>query len=379
MNCTCEILTAEAGKWHCATCGADWEIVPPRPLDFLNPTASSLERALECPASVVLPGVVESSDYAERGHVIHTFVRNVIAGADHAAELAKVVDPAHRATCAAIRFKDLVGDLTNVRAEVSYALDVEDETARVLGLNLGRKYPSLTRTQFAGTNDWEGLRLDGMPVADDLKTGWERVTPCKYNVQAKFHSRAIQLVTGAAEVEGRISYLDSDGSVDVDSHVFTAFELDSFGDELVELPIRIDHARRVYAMTGQVTVKSGDWCKYCPAMPACPKYTALARTMATDIDAIKGRLLIMTPDEQGIAWQRRTEIKNMLEVVDDGLKAIAREHPIPLPDGRKEVRSTDSHSRSFDAGRARALLAEKGATEAEILKTMNELDALAPA
>jgi hypothetical protein len=326
-------------------------------------TASAIERLLACPASAVLPHVHQSSEDADRGSAIHGFIRGVLAGQPRGDCLANVPE-AWRATCAGIDFAKLVGDISNVRAEVAYAVDVEEGLATTLGQNIGRKYPALGESFVCGTNDYEGQRFDGVEVAGDVKTGLQ-VTRTEHNPQAKFHALARYCATGAPEVEVRLSYIGWTGKVTHDSHVFTAFDLDEFMDELRELQAHIAAARLRYLTSGDVTVSSGDHCKYCPAMAACPAYTALARTMAADIADIEGRLEALTPYEQGVAWTKAKEVERLVERVLGGLKALAERDAIPLESG-KVVKAITFEQHRFDADAALALLRELGATQAQV-------------
>ena len=328
-----------------------------------KPSASGLQRVLECTASVVLPGVHTSGIHAERGTAIAAFIRRaMVGGVDAALKLVPVDE--WRETCRTLDWRKLCGDLSDVRGEMAYALDVSAGTARELGSNLGRKYPATGPSEIVGTCDIEGMRIDGVPVVADVKTGLS-VTPCEENAQIKYFALVTMLRTGAPEVEGRILYLREDGDVLVDPHTFTAFDLESFRDELGEMLARVRHAEERSARGETLTVYGGEHCKYCPAMQACPRFTALARAMVTDLPAVKTRLAMMPPEEQGRAWVLANDIEKLLEDVQTSLKEIAREHPIPLPNGQvvKETRSTAT---SFDRETALAMLRARGATEEEI-------------
>lgn len=334
----------------------------------MDDTASALERAFACPPSTFLPQVNESNEDADRGSEIHKFVRNVAAGMPIATALL-LVPKEHQAVCQGIDFARVCGDLSNVRAEVSYAIDVERSEVRELGINLGRKYPPRRPAEFAGTNDIEGRRIDDVEVVGDVKTG-ELVTPCRDNPQMKFHARARQLATGASEVEGRLIYIRRDGKVMLDCHTFRAFELETFQDEAVFFIERREAARARYEATGQVTVSTGDHCKYCPAMTACPRYVALARSMVVDVvelgtDVAARGFVTMTPEQMGIAWAKLTDIGRVHDQIKEGLKAMAKQGSFPLPNG-KMVRMIEFARSDFSREKAFELMRAKGATQAEI-------------
>jgi hypothetical protein len=330
----------------------------------INPTASALERVGECTASHVLPAAHTTSGYAKRGQVIASFVRRVLGGMPRAEAAALVADPDWRTTCTLLDFTKLVGDLSMVRGEMAYALNVETDDVRELGTNLGRNYPPLEENEIGGTDDIEGMRIDDVPVVIDVKTG-QPVTACCDNPQIKFFARVLQLRTGAQEVEGRIAYVSDDGHVEVDSHTFSAFDLDSFGDDLAEIVRRVASARTRHAAGEVLTVSSGSHCRYCPAMAACPRYTALARTMVGDVEDMTARLGVMTPEQQGVAYEKAKEIEKFLGVVLDGLKELARQNPIPLRSG-KFYKETKSHSTHLNTPLALAMLREYGVTDVQI-------------
>lgn len=331
---------------------------------MINPTASGVERVIECTASHVLPGIATSNKYAKRGTEIAAFIRRVLGGMSREESAKLVPDEKWRATCMHLDFAKLVGDLSQVRGEMAYALDVETDAVRELGSNIGRNYPALAPTEIGGTDDIEGMRIDDVPVVIDVKTG-QPVTRCQDNPQIKFFARILQLRTGAAEVEGRIAYVREDGHIDRDCWTFSAFELDSFGDELAEMVDRVASARRHLTDGGTLTVRSGDHCTYCPAMAACPRYTALARTMVSDVEQINAQLGMMTPEQQGIAWEKARAIEKLLGTVVDGLKALAKQAPIPLPTG-KTVKPIEVERHSLVQESALTLLRKKGATAEEI-------------
>lgn len=329
------------------------------------PTASSLERVLECPASVVLPQIFAGvGEDAERGTAIGRFVRDVLAGEPFEASLERVPRPEWRATCAALDFRTICGDLVDVRAEVAYAVDPAQQTARLLGLNLGRQYPDLADGEFCGTNDLEGRTASGREVVCDLKSGRE-VTSCAVNPQLMFHALARWLVTGATEVEARILYVREDGRVFPDAHVFTAYELELYADALESLVTRIRETREGHAREGlgAIVVTEGRWCGYCPAYSACPAKTALARAMLPELRAVSTES--MTLEEAGAAWIFASEAEKLARAVKDRLNDMARMAPLPTRPG-KVVRETVSHSTVFAQGQAIALLREKGVTQAEI-------------
>lgn len=326
-------------------------------------TASALERVFECPASVVLPQITTTSEWAARGTTIHGFARNIIAGVPYPDAIAQV-EPEWQEICRAVDFSRLGADLRAVRAEAAYAWNVHTRTARFLGLNIGREY-EVERGEIPGTNDIEGVRLDGVPVVIDIKTG-QRVTVCRDNPQMMFHALMARSRTGAEEVQARILYIAPDGSVSPDTWVFDSFDLDAFADDLEKVENAIDQAEAQLAEKGTVTVHTGDWCKHCPAMQVCPAYVGMARRMVTDLDDVRVKLETLTPEEQGRAWVIAKQAEVLAETVLDGLKKIVKANgPIPLADG-SSVRSLSFVRNDFNGKAALKLLRDKGVPSEEI-------------
>lgn len=331
------------------------------------PTASALERVMACSASHVLPAIYDSSAYADRGVAIARFIRAVLGGAPVDAALTAIPDPAWRDTCKHLQWQKVVGDLSHVRGEVAYALDVETDEVAELGQNIGRAYPALGPNQIAGSDDIEGVRLDDVPVVADVKTGHLEVTACEENAQIRFFCRVRQLLLNAPIVEGRILYVREDGFVRPDCHEFGAFDLESFQDDLRTMVRRVAEARLQYANGEALPVSSGDHCRYCPGKASCPRYTALARAMLPDLTNVAARLASMSPEDQGRAVVLAKDCERLLGAVLDALKELAHSAPIPLPNG-KTFKVTEYERNDFSRERAVAALRERGATDEDIAK-----------
>lgn len=342
-------------------------------------TASALERVLACPASAALPAIYSSGEDAERGRQIGAYVRAVLGGVAVDKALLPVA-PQWRETCKSLQWQKLVGDLHEVRGEMAYGIHPDTMEVRELGSNLGRNYPKIPDGWIAGTNDIEGARaLDDVPVAIDIKSGQE-VTAAEENPQVRFHALARHLMTGAPEAEGRIAYVREDGRVFLDAHLFDAFDLQAYADELADGRERVHRAIERFAAGEPLSVSSGSWCKYCPAMAACPRYTALARSalptlqelvQGGDVEAVKARFAVMPQEEQARAWRIVVEIGRLHEMMDTALRALAKQRRIPLGDGKvlREITGTTSR---FNQGRAVESLRKRGATDAEIVALWDE-------
>ena len=325
------------------------------------PTASSLERVLACPASHVLPQVRTTGEAAERGSAIGRYVRDILAGEDADIAIARVPQAKWKATCRGLDWEAICGDLVpeTIRAEVAYGVvPNEFDGARLLGVNLGRRYPKLLPNEYAGTNDLEGRAEDGYGVVGDLKSGLD-VTACGANPQMRFHALARSVVTGKP-VEARVLQIRESGRVDVDAHLFTSLELDSFADELTELVVRIDAARSVYLAGGQPDVNAGSHCRYCHAKWSCPAFTLPARSALPAPSA--GPL---SDDEAMAAWQKIREVKAWAVEAEARMKDLARSRPFPVRWG-KELREITFTRETFSSERAQDVIRALGGTNEQV-------------
>ena len=335
-------------------------------------TASSGERVFACPTSVVLPRVDSTSEDAERGSDIHGFTSRRIRGMNKTAALSMVA-PANRPMCEALRIEEALSGLTDVRAEVSYAYDAAAETWRELGEDLGRRYPPTAATEIAGSIDVEGTRADGIPVAADWKFGFGNLTPCRDNVQILYFARVLSMKHGASEVEGRLMTGRPNGRVSVDSHVFSAFDLDVFADRMVRAHERVEAARETLRRGDTPPVAIGPHCRYCPCLPSCPAYAGLVRSMVPDVERLADQVEAMTPEQGGAAWLKLQSNELLAERVRVGLKALASRAPLPVGNGKAVTELTVPVTR-FVAARALEMLKAKGATEEDIESLYNTAD-----
>ena len=319
-----------------------------------------------CSGSLVLPRAAKTSEIAERGTEIHAFIRRVLRGSSRDASLA-LVPTAWKTTCAGIDFQRLVGDLSNVRSEIAFSLDVATDEVKELGQNIGRNYPPPPNaTTIYGSSDIIGSLEDGTWSVDDVKTGYGDVTPPEENMQLLFFALILSLLHGGSKVASRLKHIRADGKVFSEAHVYDQFALDEYASKLVELVEREAKARAQYAATGTVDVHEGPWCTYCPARSSCPAKMSLMRLMLPELEAVSGKVFMMTKAEQGRAWElAHDRIAPLLESVLDSLKESAKEEMIPLPNGKMLAPSPQSRE-TFSTVHGIELLRKLGATDAQI-------------
>ncbi len=323
-------------------------------------TASALERVHACPASVALPQVITTSEYAERGNAIHLFCERVISG-EMPRDVALAMAPkAYRDTCKGIDFDKILVGLVNVKAETSYAVGL-DGTVRLLGHGIGRRYV-VQPGEVPGTTDVRAVHdASDRVVVIDFKTGRD-VTDCEDNFQLAFAAYAEAALRDADECEARIVYIHDDGKHHVDPCLFTRFDLELFHARMVDAYERAAEAVAAQQAGRRLTVNPGDHCRYCPAFPVCPAQVSLARAMVDGAEFDTKEPL--TPESAGLAWEKLKRFEAVYESVRESLRAYAKVTPLPLTNG-KELRETSYSKTSFSATKAKAFLSQEQLEDCE--------------
>ena len=289
---------------------------------FAWPSCSGLDRAIACPASCTLPQLKQPPGiWAERGTKIHKFLELAgTVGRDQA--LASVADDDVRAICEAI---DVSVIPQGAEHEVALGLDLESGKAQRYDLREHRGYPD--DGLLHGTADlvWTG---GGFVYVLDFKTGRSRKSASEA-WQLKGLAVMACAYAGIQQARVGLAYLNDDGSWAQDWD-----ELDEFA--LADAQVQIASIYRK-AKAGVFSV--GEHCKYCPSLYVCPMQAQLARRMVPTLEEIDNRLAVMTPEERGQAWEKVGVAEALLDRIEDSLKQMAANEPIPLPSGKtlKEV------------------------------------------
>jgi len=314
------------------------------------PSVTSLERAYECPASHVLPRVIEPAEIAaELGTNVHAFiVRSREAGRDAALAEIPVTAP-HRMFCEQLPLDALPegGEL-----EVAFAYDPQTARARVLGRNIDREYErhGLLPHEVPGTADIVGVVGDTVVVLD-WKTGRFDLGPAIRSWQL----RALALFAARVyrKTRARVGYwyLREDGTIHEEAAELDIVDLEVMAGTILAT---VNGIQRLAASEGVPDTKIGGWCRFCPSIRYCPGHTQLLRA-ALVLDPE----LALTPDHFGAAWQLIERVSPILESIKKSLQDIARESPFPTPDGRT-VKPVLVEKESLDPAATAAVLAEYG-------------------
>lgn len=319
------------------------------------PTASRLERAMNCAASCVLPVVERVGGEAQtQGKAVHKFLEDVRnnGGGEEGRELALAsVSDEYLPLCAAIDLAALPVNPEEFAAEVAFAWHWVTDTARELGRGLDRDYAEALDTEFVGTADVVGVLPDAVWVGD-FKPRWSpNVTPAARNYQLKFLALAACRAYGRNEAHVELIHVGPDGAWH-DRAKFDAYELDLFAGELRGLAEYVAQAR---AMPEVATATEGPWCKFCPSFAACPAKRSLALALAQAPDNV----IQLSPETAGAAWARLKAARQVLDRVEEVLESYARETPFTTPDG-VVVQAGERRMEKIDGNAARPVLERLG-------------------
>lgn len=286
---------------------------------MIKPTASGLERAMRCGASLRLPVIESTSAAAEAGAARHAFLARVrVVGRD--AALAEVPEE-HRAICAALPVDELPTDLA---CEVAYAYDVAADSCREIGRNVGRNYGVLAPMELAGTADVVGVAEDRVYVADYKSAGYRGRAADSMQLRFLALAAATYHSVPAARVE--IIRLTDDGGVSRSWHDYDELDLDAFAHEL----------REWFARAGQGGPVEGPWCHGCKSALHCPAKVGLIQLAAGGQDIAAPFMGGLSRGSVGKAYQLAESLKGLTRELERRIFAAVEElGPCPMPDGRE--------------------------------------------
>lgn len=301
----------------------------------LLPTGSAVERAMRCAGSLVLGRAGYTGEAAVYGTANHKEIED---GDTSRPVVRQVLEGA-----------------TDVRHEVSYALDVERRTVREIGVGLGRGYGPLADTEIALTIDIE-CRRDGVLWVGDWKSR-ARVAPVALNWQIRCAVIAVMTRHEADTAVGFLAYLDDS---ELEPETFDAFHVAAWWDELHAMLERIRRAAAIVD-SGQVPeVNAGTWCQYCPALPFCPAHSRLALSMLGELETVDKAIGELTVEQCGRAWELLKRYDTIADRVRETIRERARRETVPLSNGRRLAMVECKGRLGLDQKKAKEMLAGAG-------------------
>jgi hypothetical protein len=241
-------------------------------------------------------------------------------------------------------------------SEVPFAWDPAFDTARQLEKGAPREYRGARPTEFCGTVDM--VALDGnSAIVWDLFTGRD----WSHKIQQQ---RALAVAVARAWNVSTVTWVivhAADGQVtEVQSETMGAFELAAMAAMMLDALLGIANAGPI----------PGSHCteQWCPHIAACPAtQSAVAELVPTDA-LVRHTMTADITTVEHAAWvlPRLKLLRSFCDAADKSLKALVRSAgPVPLPNGR-EWRECSRTMPRFDKNKAVALLAQLGATAAQI-------------
>jgi hypothetical protein len=306
-------------------------------------SGSGTLRAIECPASMVLPQSDDAgSDAAGAGTNVHAFIdRAADVGRDGALAEVFATDQRGRDIAEAIDLGALPVDLMSAERELALAYDAGTRVARrlvdgdgspILNREYERAVPPLGPREIPMTLDAvEWTAFDEVTVTD-----WKSGQPHPgYREQVTLGVLAVLAlpeVTFPCRAVGQLVYLR--GGVNVDRWDVTNADVGNMAEAVANA---VDTAE---ALRGRVVrrddVSPGEHCRWCSSRDACPEYGDVGRELATIepasmLDAFRAQL--STPDGAANAVLRLPIIEDVVAQMRAELDAAAMRSPIALPDG----------------------------------------------
>lgn len=294
-------------------------------------TFSGLHRVKACPPSAILPHSEKANDAAtNQGVEVHRFLELLSTGISREAAL-ELCTSEHRRFLSVIEVDKLPATAAGqYAAEVAFAYNWRNGTARELGRGTGRDYSDVGPDEIPGTADVVGLTPDAVVVLD-YKAG-------PYANRRGAVGESMQLrgyALAAARAYGKERAII--GEIRIGADGAPAFETAEVTAEMLatdEAALRSDMLAVQSLIDGRAELPTveGPHCAYCPAFASCPAKSALARALGGDGTSLA--LGELTPETALKARERSKAAKQVLKQVDEALDLYFRANPVTLPSGK---------------------------------------------
>jgi len=254
----------------------------------------------------------------------------------------------------------------NDRAEVAYAYDPTNDTARELGVGLARYEVKRLAKPHELTMILDLVRIDGDTVTvKDWKTGRQSgMADAEDHTQLRVGALAASRAAGLRRAGTELVRVTAT-NVYPTTGTLDDMELDAVAAEVAGWSIGIPSAEP----------NPGGWCaeKWCPLRAVCPSTIAAVESLApsdkrASLVVVTDQAAITGPAHAAFILHRLRAIDAMRDKAWEALKGyVVTNGPVPIGDG-KEYRMTTSTRESVDGKAALTLAKAKGATEYELGK-----------
>lgn len=292
------------------------------------PSASSLSRAVRCPASQSLQRVAEpTSDAAQRGTNLHLFISLAVP------KLVTLPIEEARAEALAVVKGDVTSDFTpeqlalcevmdlrifapGVDTELALGYDETKHRAVDYQLTSHRDYPK--DGLWHSTSDIVGMLDDDTVYVADVKTGDHE--PASESWQLKLCAISACALTGAKRARVEMLKLWPSGKWSRDPHDLTEEDLGVVRATLLTVAAHVETGTPEKPGAFEV----GPHCKFCPALRLCPAQTSMVRSMEPTLEVYIGDGGISTfgPDDLVGVFLRLQRYESALKLVREQLETI---------------------------------------------------------
>ena len=292
------------------------------------PSASSLSRAVRCPASQSLQRVGEpQSDAAKRGTNLHLFLAAVVSHlTEMSCEEARArgieiirTDPTSDFTTEQLALCEVM-DLTifapGVDAELALGYDERTHRTTLYDLAAHRDYPK--DGLFHSTADIVGMLDDETAYVADVKTGDHE--PASESWQLKLCAISACALTNAKRARVEMLKLWPSGKWSRDAHDLSEENLEEIRATLRTVAANVKAGTLVEPGAFEV----GPHCKFCPALRLCPAQTSMVRAMDSTLVSYAGDdgLATFSPDDLAAVFLRLQRYDAALKLVREQLETI---------------------------------------------------------
>lgn len=303
-------------------------------------TASGIDRAMKCIASVLLPhGPDTTSEGQERGSALARYYELIPeVGAEKALAQIQEEHPDHYEVCASI---DLSRIPTTLAAEVAWAYNPWTKEALELGRGIGRNYEEAllkirpdadVEEWIFGTVDVLGVSEDAVFVGDHKGFQWVENPAANYQVG----SGAMVLAKVYGKEKADVAILRPlAGSGPNQYAKLSKLDLDCIEDEILQLAKDIAQGMAAEMGGEEPKPKPGKHCQYCKAALNCSAAGALVKAQEAlrpaDPDAWRA---LVTRDNAAEMWAKAHALEALAKQVKGIVSNMAAVEPIPLGNGK---------------------------------------------
>ena len=322
------------------------------------PSASGIWRALECPASAVLPQVQRpAGEAAAFGTAIHRYLELAPkVGAEKALES---VPEQWRGFCENVPLDKLPVKPGQAFQEVGFAIDLATGAAKEIGRGLSHDncpHGTFVR-EVVGIADVVATVGPRAGLVGDYKSGAESHVPEPgVNPQMLTLGYAAAKVYGWDEVTLTIWFI-REGAVFEKRATVSVLDLDAHLATLRQLE------RDIQTMDPtNPAMKEGPHCLWCSSFSVCPAKTRLASAIVLGEDP-NGLTLQLDAQTLPAIWERVGQAQRILDAIKAACQGFAQANPVELPNGQVFGPHETSVERVQDGTLAWAYLLEKYGSE----------------